>query len=115
MRKLSIGGADAFCPPWILENRSIPSSGRNPARQKSRVRQIEERQVMETVNPATTVWSRDSATVEKRDVWTALKRGFRCRCPRCGQGKLFQGVLTVRERCSVCQTRSRSACERQSS
>jgi len=29
--------------------------------------------------------------------------GLRCRCPRCGQGKLFQGVLTVRERCSVCQ------------
>src|SRR5882724_2834193 len=29
--------------------------------------------------------------------------GLRCRCPRCGQGKLFQGVLTVRERCSVCE------------
>jgi uncharacterized protein (DUF983 family) len=28
--------------------------------------------------------------------------GLRCRCPRCGQGKLFQGVLTVRERCAVC-------------
>jgi uncharacterized protein (DUF983 family) len=29
---------------------------------------------------------------------TALK----CRCPRCGQGKLFDGLLTVRERCAVC-------------
>lgn len=25
-----------------------------------------------------------------------------CRCPRCGKGKLFDGVLTVRERCPVC-------------
>ena len=32
-------------------------------------------------------------------VWLAA---LRCRCPRCGQGKLFQGVLTVRERCPVC-------------
>ena len=23
-------------------------------------------------------------------------------CPRCGQGKLFRGLLTVTERCSVC-------------
>lgn len=25
-----------------------------------------------------------------------------CRCPRCGQGRLFQGLLTVVPRCSVC-------------
>ncbi len=25
-----------------------------------------------------------------------------CRCPRCGQGRLFAGVLTVRERCTFC-------------
>ena len=25
-----------------------------------------------------------------------------CRCPRCGRGKLFSGVLTVRDRCEVC-------------
>ena len=24
------------------------------------------------------------------------------RCPRCGQGKLFDGLLTVRDRCDVC-------------
>ena len=57
---------------------------------------------METVNPATTVWSRDSATVEKRDVRTALKRGFRCRCPRCGQGKLFRAFLKVDDHCAKC-------------
>ena len=27
---------------------------------------------------------------------------LRCRCPRCGEGKLFEGVLKVRERCAVC-------------
>jgi uncharacterized protein (DUF983 family) len=25
-----------------------------------------------------------------------------CRCPRCGQGRLFQGLLTVRPSCQVC-------------
>ncbi|MEJ0018068.1 MAG: DUF983 domain-containing protein [Acetobacteraceae bacterium] len=24
------------------------------------------------------------------------------RCPRCGQGKLFRGLLEIRERCDVC-------------
>jgi uncharacterized protein (DUF983 family) len=28
--------------------------------------------------------------------------GLRCRCPRCGQGPLFAGLLDVRERCAVC-------------
>lgn len=27
---------------------------------------------------------------------------MRCACPRCGQGKLFQGLLKLRENCSVC-------------
>jgi uncharacterized protein (DUF983 family) len=31
-----------------------------------------------------------------------LAAALQCRCPRCGQGKLFDGVLTVRERCPVC-------------
>ncbi|HWV42234.1 DUF983 domain-containing protein [Pseudorhodoplanes sp.] len=25
-----------------------------------------------------------------------------CRCPQCGQGKLFQGFLSLRPRCEVC-------------
>lgn len=25
-----------------------------------------------------------------------------CRCPRCGRGKLFAGLLTVRDRCPAC-------------
>ena len=28
--------------------------------------------------------------------------GLRCRCPRCGKGKLFQGFLTLRPRCDAC-------------
>ncbi len=29
--------------------------------------------------------------------------GLRCRCPRCGAAPLYEGLLTVRERCDVCQ------------
>ena len=57
---------------------------------------------METVSPATTVWTSKVAAGEKRDVWTAMKRGFRCRCPRCGEGKLFRAFLKVDDHCSVC-------------
>ena len=28
--------------------------------------------------------------------------GLACRCPRCGQGRLFRGLLTVRETCESC-------------
>ena len=27
---------------------------------------------------------------------------LRCRCPRCGRGRLFRGLLDVRDRCAVC-------------
>jgi uncharacterized protein (DUF983 family) len=57
---------------------------------------------METVSPATTVWTRDVAAAEKRDLWTAMRRGFRCRCPRCGEGRLFRAFLKVDDHCSSC-------------
>ena len=57
---------------------------------------------METLSAHHIVWSRDSAPTEKRDVWTALKRGFRGRCPRCGEGKLFRAFLKVDDHCSNC-------------
>jgi uncharacterized protein (DUF983 family) len=58
---------------------------------------------METVGThAKVVWTPDSAPSEKRNVWSALKRGFRGRCPRCGEGKLFRAFLKVDDRCSVC-------------
>ena len=28
--------------------------------------------------------------------------GMRCRCPRCGVGRLYEGLLTVRARCDSC-------------
>ena len=48
------------------------------------------------------VWTPESAPSSKRDVWRALKRGFRGRCPRCGEGKLFRSFLKVNEQCPVC-------------
>jgi uncharacterized protein (DUF983 family) len=58
---------------------------------------------MENVSTRPVIWTRDSAPSEKRDVWTALKRGFRGRCPRCGEGKLFRAFLKVDDHCSVCE------------
>lgn len=33
---------------------------------------------------------------------TVMGRGLRCRCPRCGEGALLQGFLTLRPRCETC-------------
>jgi uncharacterized protein (DUF983 family) len=57
---------------------------------------------METMSAHPIVWSQGSAVTEKRDVWTAMKRGFRGRCPRCGEGKLFRAFLKVDNKCPVC-------------
>jgi uncharacterized protein (DUF983 family) len=57
---------------------------------------------MESMSTTTKVWTRETAAVEKRDLWTAMKRGFRGRCPRCGEGKLFRAFLKVADKCSVC-------------
>jgi uncharacterized protein (DUF983 family) len=32
----------------------------------------------------------------------SIRAGLSCACPRCGQGKLFQGFLTLRPRCEQC-------------
>ena len=56
---------------------------------------------METVG-ATGVWTREIAIGGKRDLWSAMKRGFRGRCPRCGEGKLFRAFLKVGNNCSAC-------------
>ncbi len=36
------------------------------------------------------------------DLRAALKRGLRCKCPCCGEGKVFGGYLKVRSECDVC-------------
>ena len=57
---------------------------------------------METVSDRPIVWTQETGLKEKRDVWQALKRGFRGRCPRCGEGKLFRAFLKVDNACSAC-------------
>ena len=32
----------------------------------------------------------------------AMMRGMRCRCPRCGRGKMFAAYLKVADACDVC-------------
>ncbi len=31
-----------------------------------------------------------------------MLRGLACKCPRCGDGKLYQGFLTLRPACEMC-------------
>ncbi|RIY03706.1 DUF983 domain-containing protein [Aureimonas flava] len=39
---------------------------------------------------------------ERRDVVQAMWRGFRMRCPHCGEGRLFRGFLKSVDRCDRC-------------
>jgi uncharacterized protein (DUF983 family) len=57
---------------------------------------------MNAMSTAPKTWTRESGVGAKRDVWTAIKRGFRGRCPRCGEGKLFRAFLKVDNHCPVC-------------
>ena len=33
---------------------------------------------------------------------SSLKTGIRCRCPRCGEGPMLEGYLTIRKSCPNC-------------
>jgi uncharacterized protein (DUF983 family) len=33
---------------------------------------------------------------------TTILRGLACKCPRCGEGKLFEGFISLRPSCSNC-------------
>jgi uncharacterized protein (DUF983 family) len=37
-----------------------------------------------------------------RDVMQAMGRGFRGRCPKCAEGRLFRAFLKVADQCAVC-------------
>ena len=39
---------------------------------------------------------------EKRDIAKAVKRGLFCRCPNCGEGRLFRAFLKPVDRCANC-------------
>ena len=41
-------------------------------------------------------------TVPRRDGWQAFLRGLRGRCPACGEGKMFRGLLKVADHCPAC-------------
>ncbi|WP_061935609.1 DUF983 domain-containing protein [Aureimonas sp. AU22] len=43
-----------------------------------------------------------SAGPERRDVLQSMWRGFRMRCPHCGEGKLFRGFLKSVDHCERC-------------
>lgn len=42
---------------------------------------------------------------DERDLRRALRRGWRRTCPSCGGGSLFDGYLSVRDRCVACGER----------
>jgi uncharacterized protein (DUF983 family) len=35
-------------------------------------------------------------------IWPAVMRGLRGRCPHCGEGRLFNGFLSLRPKCESC-------------
>jgi uncharacterized protein (DUF983 family) len=37
-----------------------------------------------------------------RDKWLAMGRGFKGRCPNCGEGRLYSSFLRVEPRCPSC-------------
>jgi uncharacterized protein (DUF983 family) len=39
---------------------------------------------------------------DKRNVWQAMGRGIMCKCPKCGEGKLFRAYLKVNDTCPAC-------------
>ena len=45
----------------------------------------------------------DGPMEEDRSIVRSMWRGFLCRCPNCGEGKLFSGYLTVAPECDVCR------------
>ncbi|MCG7519097.1 DUF983 domain-containing protein [Ruegeria sp. Ofav3-42] len=44
----------------------------------------------------------DTTDLEDRPTKPALVKGFRCRCPNCGEGKLLHSYLKVNDTCSNC-------------
>lgn len=47
-------------------------------------------------------WTNKPETLPPRDYKQAMSRGFRCRCPNCGEGKLFRAYLKTNDACPVC-------------
>ena len=43
-----------------------------------------------------------SVAIEHFPAVPPLRAALGCRCPRCGKGRLFSGLLSVRQACEVC-------------
>lgn len=43
-----------------------------------------------------------TAAREARPLWQSIWNGTRCRCPACGEGKLFRAYLKVNDHCPAC-------------
>lgn len=41
-------------------------------------------------------------TGAERALWPALRKGFRRKCPNCGEGRMMKSFLKVNDSCSVC-------------
>ena len=41
-------------------------------------------------------------TENDRPTWPAIAKGFRCKCPKCGEGKLLHSYLKVNDTCPGC-------------
>ena len=42
-------------------------------------------------------------STDTRELWPALRRGFRRKCPNCGSGPMMESYLKVRDTCTVCR------------
>lgn len=49
-----------------------------------------------------TIDSSETAPYAKRNWKQAMVRGIFCRCPNCGEGRMFAAFLKVADSCSVC-------------
>lgn len=47
-------------------------------------------------------WTQTSQQLPGRNVWQAMARGLLCRCPNCGEGKIFRAFLKVTDDCPKC-------------
>src|SRR4051812_20347213 len=56
----------------------------------------------DAVTKALTTWPPRENAPAKRDAWQAMARGLKCRCPNCGEGKLFRAFLKVADQCPAC-------------
>ncbi|WP_425434459.1 DUF983 domain-containing protein [Nioella sediminis] len=43
-----------------------------------------------------------TAELEERPFWPAVRKGWRRRCPQCGEGRVLRGYLKLNDSCDCC-------------